>query len=108
MKVKVKEEFNVFELFVHDNEAVHAICSYELAEAINELLIDSGWRVCPPESLDRFTLWSTNDDEEGYIDRYFNLQQVKESLPVEVVELLEEIDEMSFDLSPDSTQDEVV
>jgi len=100
MKIKVKEEFDVFELFVHENEAVNALCPYALVEAINEHLIDAGWRVCPPESLDRFTLWSANDDEEGYIERYFNIQQVKDALPVEAAELLEEINEMSLDLSP--------
>lgn len=100
MKVKVSEEFDVFELFVHDNEAVHAVCPYELAEAINEHLIDIGYKVCPPESLERFTLFNANDEEESYLERYYSVQQVKDELPDDVVEQLDIINGMSFDLSP--------
>ena len=105
MKVKVTEEFDVFELFVHDNEAIHALDTYEVAEAINEHLIEIGFKVEPPESLTRFTVWNANDEEESYIERYFTVQQVKDALPSEVVEALEEINEMSFDLSPKSSGD---
>jgi dienelactone hydrolase len=100
MNVKVLEEFNVFELFVHDNEAIHAICPYELAEAITEHLIDAGYKVVPPESLDRFTLFNANDEEESYIERYYSIQQVKDELPDDVVQLLEDINGLELDLSP--------
>lgn len=100
MKVKVQEEFDVFELLIHDNEAVHAICPYELADAINEHLIDTGYKILPPESLDRFTIFNADDEDERYIERYYNVQQVKAELPAEVVEALEEINELDLDLSP--------
>ena len=100
MKVTVKEEFDVFELFVHDTEAIHALCPYAVAEAINEHLLDVGYRVCPPESLSRFTLFGANDEEESYMERYFTVQQVKDAFPDEVVEMLEELNELEFDLSP--------
>jgi len=100
MKVTVKEEFDLFELFVHDTEAIHALCPYEVAEAINEHLCESGWKVSPPESLSRFTLFSIDDEEEGYLERYYTAQQVKDAFPPEVVEALEEINELEFDLSP--------
>ena len=100
MKVKVSEEFDIFELFVHDNEAIHALDPHEVAEAINEHLLDVGYKVIPPESLYRFTVWNANDDEESYIERYYTIQQVKDALPSDVVDALDEINEMSFDLSP--------
>ena len=103
MKVKVKEEFNIFELFVHDNAAVHAICPYELAEAINEHLDD--WRVCPPESLSRFTVFATNDEEESYIERYYSVEQVKTELPSDLIDQLEELNALEFDLSPRQSLD---
>jgi hypothetical protein len=100
VKVKIKEEFNVFELFIHENEAMKSICPYALADAINEHLIDVGYKVCPPESLERFTLFNADDEEEGYIDRYYTVQQVKDVFPTEVVEALEGLNETEIDLSP--------
>ena len=100
MKIKVQEEFNVFELFVHDNEAICAIDAYELAENLNEHLDEIGYKVVPPESLDRFTLFNANDEEENYIERYYSVQQVKNELPNEAVARLEAINEMELDLSP--------
>lgn len=102
MKVKVEEEFDVFELFVHDNEAVHAIDAYEIAEAINEHLIDSGWRARPPEGLDRFTLAACNH-EEYLTERLYSVEQVKGYLPSEAVDALEEINGLDLDLSPRSS-----
>ena len=103
MKITVKEEFNIFELFVHDNEAIHAICPYELAEAINEHLDD--WRVCPPESLSRFTVFATYDEEESYMERYNTVQQVKAELPSDLIDRLEEINKLDLDLSPKENRD---
>lgn len=103
MKITVKEEFNIFELFVHDNEAIHAICPYELAEAINEHLDD--WRVCPPESLSRFTVFATYDEEESYMERYYTVQQVKAELPSDLIDRLEEINKLDLDLSPKENRD---
>ncbi len=101
MKVTVAEDFNIFELFVHDNEAIQAVCPYALAEAINEHLVD--WQVMAPESLDRFTLFSTDDEDERYIERYYSVQQVKDALPAEAVEQLEAINDMELNLSAGSS-----
>lgn len=98
MKVKVSEEFNVFELFVHDNEALGSIDAASLAWAINEQILDSGWRVRPPEGLDRFTLVAVND-EEYFTERCYSIDQVKDYLPPDAVETLEELDDMELDLS---------
>lgn len=100
MKIKVQEEFNIFELFVQDNEAIHAVDAYALAESLNEHLDEIGYKVIPPEGLDRFTLFNANDEEESYIERYYSVQQVKNELPDEVVDQLKSIDEMQLDLSP--------
>lgn len=98
MKVKVTDEINVFELFVHDNEALGAIDPHSMAEAINEHMLDSGWRVRPPDGLDRFTLQAA-DHEEYFTERCYSAEQVKSYLPFEAVEALEEINDMEFDLS---------
>lgn len=100
MKVKVHEEFNVFELFVHDNEALHAVCPAELAEAINEHLLSEGWRVYPPDGLGlRFTLYNDNDGGEKYTERYYSVDQVKSALPAEAIEALEAINDLELDIS---------
>ena len=99
MKVKVSEEFNVFELFVHDNEAIHAIDQDAVAEAINERISETGWTVYPPDGLDRFTLRS-EDEDQAFTERCYTIDQVKAYLPVDAVEALEEIDLLEFDLSP--------
>lgn len=98
MKVKVSEEFNIFELFVHDNEALGGVDASSLAWAINEELVDSGWRVRPPEGLDRFTLAAANH-EEYFTERCYTIDQVKDYLPTEAVDALEEINQMEIDLS---------
>jgi hypothetical protein len=97
MKIKVQEEFNIFELFVYDNEMSHGIDLYRLAEAINNLLYR--WTVSPPESLERFILFSS-DEEEYFMERYYNVQQVKNELPDDAINQLEDINKMEFDLSP--------
>lgn len=98
MKVKVSEDFSVFELFVHDNEVSGGVCPHSLAHAINEELVDSGWRVRPPDSLDRFTL-AASDHEEYFTERCYTTDQVKDYLPSDAVEALEELDGMELDLS---------
>jgi hypothetical protein len=99
MKVKVQEEFNVFELFVHDNEALYAVDAYNVAEAINEHLIDLGWKVYPPDGLDRFVLVNANDENERYSERYYSTEQVMVELPQDAIEQLEAINELDLDLS---------
>jgi hypothetical protein len=103
MRIKVKEEFNIFELFVHDNDMTHGIDLYKVADVINDLLYR--WVVSPPESLERFILFSS-DEEEYFMDRYYNVQQVKSELPDDAIKQLEAIDAMEFDLSPGLVSDD--
>lgn len=101
MKVKVSEEFNIFELFVHENEVIGGVDATTLACAINEELVDSGWRVRAPEGLDRFTLQDA-DGEESFTERCYSIDQVRDYLPPDAVQALEEIDDMELDLSSKS------
>jgi len=100
MKVLVREEFDVFELFVYDSEALRSLCPHAVAEAINERLED--WEVRPPDGLDRCTLVSTICEKERYTDRYYTADQVRVAFPVDAVEQLEELNGMDFDLSPEA------
>jgi len=99
MKVKVREEFNIFELFVHDNEALHAVDAGNIAEAINEHLIDLGWKVYPPDGTDRFILVNADDESECYSERYYSAEQVRLDLPQEAIDQLEAINDLDLDLS---------
>jgi hypothetical protein len=98
MKMEAREEFDVFELFVHDNEAILALDTHAVADAINERLDD--WRVYPPDSLSRFTLYAANDEEERYTERYYSVEQVRDALPSDAVQQLEDINETELDISP--------
>ena len=98
MKLTVTEKFNLFELFVHGNEAIQGLDKDDVAEAINELLIDSGWEIYPPDGIDRFTVGEA-DGGKTFSERCYTVDQVKDYLPVDAVEALEEINRMSIDLS---------
>ena len=118
MKVTAAREFDVFRLLCHDAAREEAADlpfePFELQEAMNDKLEQLGqgrlggneWvQVASPEEtgLDRFTVAYSIDrfrDEEPKIfsQKFHSPEEVKESLPPQVVEILEVLNKETFAL----------
>ena len=88
MKVQFKlREFDLFELFVHDNEVSGWIDEEGLADAINALLETSVYRVDTDDRLGRWVLFHHFETSLEWDEIYYNTDQVKEAWPADSIQI---------------------